>query len=202
MPISNSLITNNIDPGSDCDAWRIVRTSAFFKDQFRLDFAEKEIMASYKLALDCLYEAMKNSLPERTHVFIQVLRSGDYTIPFLFACRHLLELSLKACLESNDGRTRTGHSIGQLWHDVKALEEFNSTQYEDLISLCVMLDDDGCHLRYAKKKDGSEYQNKPYFIDYEATYRSASDLYSELVRICESKSTQKTAYKNSEESAS
>ncbi len=36
------------------------KSSSFFKEDSRLQFAEKELLESYKLALDCLYEKMKD----------------------------------------------------------------------------------------------------------------------------------------------
>ncbi len=57
----------------------------------------------------------------RTHItkkapkaFVKVLQFYSYTIPFLYICRHLLELSMKAYLERKTGKTFSGHFIKEL----------------------------------------------------------------------------------------
>lgn len=192
----NSLIREDLHYSPDHDLWRIVKSSSFFKEDSRLQFAEKELLESYKLALDCLYEKMKDDPLEgmmrlqygtnpyyekAPKAFVKVLQFYSYTIPFLYICRHLLELSMKAYLERKTGKTFSGHFIKELWEKIQNEDELNTEKYEDLVKLCILLDDDGCHLRYSKDKKGNEYANKPLFIKYKEVYLAASDLYRQLI---------------------
>lgn len=110
-------------------------------------------------------EALKaDNNPVSNH--IKVFRKGQVCMPFLFLCRHALELALKERLKIEGKANATGHKLRQLYNNLVETQPTIGTN-EDLALLVEVLDsidDDGCKLRYSKDKNGTEYQDKPVFI--------------------------------------
>lgn len=148
------------------------------KDEFRANYAEIELIESYRLALYKMCESIKTdwtlcTLPkiERINTFtepnIKVLSTYSLGIPFLFMARHLIELSLKYYLETKKDVTVTGHRISKLWAECKKeTPGLSNHGYDDFIDAISALDDDELNFRYTKDKNGKEYKNEPISIDY------------------------------------
>lgn len=172
------------------DRWILLRSSSFFKEESRLERAEVELVESYRLAFDKMYEAIKNDqllcnprIEEENSIVrphAMVFKTYSLGIPFIFLARHLVELSIKRFLEANGSTVETGHKISELWGKCKKKAPAFSA-YDDIIECLTMIDDDELHFRYVKDKNGKEYDNKPVFIDYTRVYRRARQLSMNLV---------------------
>ena len=177
----------------DWDKWLLLRFSAFLKDEFRANYAEIELIESYRLALYKMCESIKTdwtlcTLPkiERINTFtepnIKVLSTYSLGIPFLFMARHLIELSLKYYLETKKDVTVTGHRISKLWAECKKeTPGLSNHGYDDFIDAISALDDDELNFRYTKDKNGKEYKNEPISIDYRKIYFMTNQLSLVLV---------------------
>ena len=73
--------------------WDCVSISPFFKEEFRNKTAEKEIADAYLHSAECLYMCLhRENNPDNG---IKVFRMNQMCMPFLFLCRHTIELSIK-----------------------------------------------------------------------------------------------------------
>lgn len=187
---ANKYLRNKIDlSDGNWDRWILLRFSSFFKEEVRLERAEIELVESYRLALDKMYEAIKSDqlllnprIEEEdsiTRPHAMVFKTYSLGIPFIFIARHLIELSLKRFLEDGSS-VEAGHEISKLWTKCKKKSPAFST-YDDVIECLTMIDDNELHFRYAKDKNGKEYDNKPIFIDYVRFYRRVRELSVNLV---------------------
>jgi HEPN domain-containing protein len=188
---NNKHLSDKVDfRNNDWDHWILLRFSSFFKEELRLDQAEIELIESYRLALDKIYEAIKgdqllcnprieeeNSIA-RPHATI--FKTYSLGIPFLFLARHLVELSIKRFLETGSSSVETGHKISELWSKCKKKAPTFST-YDGIIKCLATIDDDELNFRYIKDKKGKEYDNRPAFINYVEVYRSVKQLSINLV---------------------
>lgn len=184
-------LRDNIDfEDKNLSHWLLMRFSSFFKEEIRLERAEIELIESYRLALDKIYDAIKSDqllcIPrvEEVHPIVRpyamVFKTYSLGIPFIFLARHLIELSLKNFLENDEGPIMTGHKISELWIACKRKDPSLSI-FDDLIECICIMDDDELHFRYAKGKNGKEYDNKPLFIEYAKIYQQTKSLSTNLV---------------------
>lgn len=174
----------------DRDRWMLLRFSSFFKEEVRLERAEIELIESYRLAFDKMYEAIKNDplscnprIEDENSIVrphAMVFKTYSLGIPFIFLARHLIELSIKRFLEANSSTIETGHKISKLWGKCKKKAPAFSA-YNEVIDCLTMVDDDELYFRYTKDKNGKEYENKPIFIDYNRIYSRVSQLSINLV---------------------
>ncbi len=187
----NKYLNDRVDFGSnDWDRWILLRFSSFFKEEVRLEQAEIELVESYRLALDRMYEAIKSDqllcnprIEEEDSIVrphAMVFKTYSLGIPFMFLARHLVELSIKRFLEANGSTVETGHKISELWEKCKKKAPVFSA-YDDVIECLTIIDDDELHFRYVKDTNGKEYDNKPIFIDYARIYRRSKQLSMNLV---------------------
>lgn len=188
---TNRYLKDTIDfSNADRDRWILLRFSSFFKEEVRLERAEIELIESYRLAFDKMYEAIKsdqlscnpriedeNSIV-RPHAM--VFKTYSLGIPFIFLARHLIELSIKRFLEANSFTIETGHKISKLWEKCKKKAPV-FLAYDEVIDCLTMIDDDELYFRYTKDKNGKEYDNKPIFIDYAKIYHRVNQLSINLV---------------------
>lgn len=172
------------------DHWILLRFSSFLKKEIRLERAEVELIESYRLALDKIYEAIRNDqllcnprIEEEDSIMrphAVVIKTYSLGIPFLFLARHLIELSLKRFLESQRDTIEIGHKISELWEKCIAIAP-GFKLFNNLIYCLTIVDDDELHFRYAKDKHGQEYDNKPVFIDYTKIYNQTKRLSINLI---------------------
>lgn len=187
----NRYLKDTIDFSNvDRDRWLLLRFSSFFKEEVRLERAEVELIESYRLAFNKMYEAIKNDQLScnpriedensivRPHAM--VFKTYSLGIPFIFLARHLIELSIKRFLEANSFTIETGHKISKLWEKCKKKAPV-FLAYDEVIDCLTMIDDDELYFRYTKDKNGKEYDNKPIFIDYAKIYHRVNQLSINLV---------------------
>jgi len=128
-----------------------------FKDEYKR--GNEELAYSYLNAAKCLYmDLQKQNHPDKK---LLVFRTGPLVIPFLFLCRHTIELAIKASLDKQKIIYGNTHSINDLL-------DLNNKKYDidlDFIKIWDCFDDKGMSLRYdfdLKTKD--EYIEKVFFI--------------------------------------
>ena len=187
----NRYLKDTIDFSSvDRDRWLLLRFSSFFKEEVRLERAEIELIESYRLAFDKMYEAIKSDqllcnprIEEENSIakpHAMILKTYSLGIPFIFLARHLIELSIKKFLEDNSSTIETGHKISKLWEKCKKKTPAFSA-YDEVIDCLTMIDDDELYFRYTKDNNGKEYDNKPIIIDYAKIYHRVNQLSINLV---------------------
>lgn len=188
---TNSYLKDTIDFSNiNRDRWILLRFSSFCKKEVRLERAEIELIESYRLAFDKMYEAIKNDqllcnprIEDENSIVrphAMVFKTYSLGIPFIFLARHLIELSIKKFLEANSSTIETGHKISKLWEKCKQKAPV-FLAYDELIDCLTMIDDDELYFRYTKDKNGKEYDNKPLFIDYTRIYHRVNQLSINLV---------------------
>lgn len=166
--------------------WDIVTSASIFKEEFKTDEAEKEVILGYANALNCIAD----SLLKQNHspVVIMTLRTNSLTIPFIFLARHTVELTLKYICRLLNIECKPRHGLITLWD--KIIERFNEynciekDNFDDIkIFICALeeLDCDGSHSRYSKDNKGKLYNDKPKFINVKNINNFIQDLFIKLV---------------------
>lgn len=166
--------------------WDIVTSASIFKDEFKPDEAEKEVILGYANALNCIAD----SLLKQNHSpgIIMTLCTNSLTIPFMFLARHTVELTLKYICRLLNIEYKPRHGLITLWDKiVEKFNEYNCIQNDNLddikIFICALeeLDCDGSHSRYSKDNKGNLYNNKPKFINVKNINNFIQDLFIKLV---------------------
>lgn len=169
--MNNKFIKDNIHlEKGEAYEWYLLNTSSLYKEEFRKDSSKKELIESYLNAAKNIYEQMTIS----THAYgaTYIFRSDTLSIPFLFLCRHTIELSLKYYLEKNNIKFQGNHDINKLFNKSK----INNDNFKQLIKAFKTLDKTGTMLRYSTDQDDNEYRNKPLFVKAEDILKTTRDL--------------------------
>lgn len=174
--------------------WDIVASSSIFKEEFKENEAEKEIILGYANALNCIADSLLKQ--NHSHAVIMTLRTNSLTIPFIFLARHTIELTLKYICRLLGVEYKPRHSLIELWD--KIIERFNqfdsiqNNELEDIkifIEILEELDCDGSHSRYSKDNTGKLYNEKPKFINVKNINNFIQDLFIKLVNSIKIKKT-------------
>ena len=174
----NRYIKEHYNVNEDSMEWALLKTSAFYKQELRKNHAEIEIIDSYICCMDIICNQIKNNFRRGIHV----LKTYSLCIPYIFICRHLIELILKRAIESKINEVKNGHIILNLWKDCKKIYNDNNLKYYDeLIETINMLDNNGEKFRYVKDTKGNEFENKPIFINVELIKTDIKKLRNELL---------------------
>lgn len=183
---SREMFVRDNFKGYISDEWDIVSPSTIFKDEYKNDESEKEVVLSYANALNCVTD----SLLKQNHSggAILMVRINSLAIPFIFLARHTVELALKYICRLLNIEYQSRHGLKILWDKIVAkLYEFDSKhdgKLEDIgifISVLEELDCDGSHSRYSKDKNGNLYNNKPKFINVKNINNFIQDRFIKLV---------------------
>lgn len=173
----NRYIKEHYNVHEDSMEWALLKTSAFYKEELRMNQAEIEIIDSYINCMDTICNQIKNDFREGMHI----LRNYSLCIPYIFICRHLIELILKRSIESSVNEVKKGHIILDLWRECKKIyNDKNLEYYDELIETIDMLDNNGEKYRYVKDKRGNEFENKPIFLNVELIKTDIKKLKNEL----------------------
>lgn len=166
----DSFIKDNLDLHSpDIFNWDMVSASSILKKEFKDCENEKEIINSYANAVN--YNA--NGIKEQNHPSAGVLnvRMNSLVVPFIFLCRHTVELILKYLRKSLGLNSPNKHSLMNLWNEIEQIIVTKDSSLKEAmeylrgyISVLEELDPDGVHSRYSKSPKGELYLNKPKFI--------------------------------------
>ncbi len=159
--------------------WDFISISPFFKEELRSKTSEKEIIDAYLHSAECLYMCFhKESNPREK---MKVFRMNQMCMPFLYLCRHTLELLIKAVLNSKQGNVKKIHKLQELWNELKNEVEINNADFDMLINVLNTIDDDGCKLRYANDGKGNNYNDKPCFIRADLILDTTKNIYNNLI---------------------
>lgn len=166
--------------------WDIIASSSIFKEEFKDNEAEKEVILSYANALNCIAD----SLLKQNHspAVVMTFRTNSLTIPFIFLARHTVELILKYICSLLIIEYKPRHSLIALWNKIiERFNDFNSIQNNELEDIKIFiealeeLDCDGSHSRYSKDKNGKLYNEKPKFINVKNINNFIQNLFVKLV---------------------
>lgn len=166
--------------------WDIIACSSIFKEEFKDNEAEKEVILSYANALNCI----ANSLLKQNHSpeVVMTFRTNSLTIPFIFLARHTVELTLKYICRLLSIGCRPKHNLIPLWDEIIAtFKKYNLIQDVSLENIKIFivaleeLDQDGSHSRYSKDNKGALYNNKPKFINVRTINNFIQDFFIKLV---------------------
>ena len=144
--------------------WECLTPTVFLKESVKTDITEKEMVMAYLRASELLYNGLLIDNNPTYH--IKVLRSNQICMPFLYVCRHSLELSIKLRIRFEIKKTVSGHKLSELYEKlISDLPELKTNiELSVLVEVLNEIDDDGCKLRYSKDKKDKIYQEKPTFI--------------------------------------
>ena len=174
----NKYIKSGIDVYTESKDWMLIKTSSFYKKECKKEKAEIEIIDSY---ISCM-ENLANIIRSEARDGMCILKIYSLCIPYLFVCRHSLELIIKRYIESKSDNVCKGHNISYLWSECKNINEDKKLNYyNELIKTMNHLDSDGTRFRYVKDKEGKEYENEPVFINYELIKEDIIKLKNDLL---------------------
>ncbi len=166
--------------------WDIVTSASIFKDEFKPDEAEKEVILGYANAINCIADSLLKQ--NHSSVVIMTLRTNSLTIPFIFLARHTVELTLKYICRLLNIEYKPRHGLITLWDKIiEIFNEYNcikNDNFDDIkIFICALeeLDCDGSHSRYSKDNKGNLYNDKPKFINVKNINNFIQDLFIKLV---------------------
>lgn len=144
--------------------WECLTPTIFLKESLKADIAEKEMIMAYLRAAELLCSGLLRDNNPLYHM--KVVRSNQICMPFLYVCRHSLELSIKFRIRFHIKKTVSGHKLSELYEKlISNIPELkNNIELSILIEVLNEIDDDGCKLRYSKDKKDNVYQEKPTFI--------------------------------------
>ncbi len=149
---------------SEISDWECLTPTVFLKQDVKEEASEKEIIFAYLRAAEILHSGLKNDNNPSYH--LKIIHSNQVCMPFLYICRHALELSIKYRLRLETQESITGHKLQELYNKltnaVPKLKRNNDLSL--LVEVLNEIDDDGCKLRYTKDKNNHIYHEKPTFI--------------------------------------
>lgn len=150
--------------------WECLNVYSFFKGDISKK-SELEIIQGYAKATNDLF----NCFYQDNHIFdghSAVFREDTQAYPFVFLCRHTLELLIKYLSSVFSIEYDASHKLEKLWQPVQQelKKKENGIKPEDMSNFNVLvkaiskLDPDGMQARYTKSKDNTMYKSKPVFI--------------------------------------
>lgn len=169
--------------------WDCISFSPFYKKKLQSQMAEKEILNAYLHSAECLYIAFycENNPAEKMKVF----RTNQMCMPFLFLCRHAIELSIKLFIKIKSKKVTKIHKLNELWKQLNAIIKIEDTDFSLLIEVLNKIDDDGCKLIYSNDGKGKEYNNEPCFVRADLILETTKKLCSHLLKQIELSSNKK-----------
>ena len=125
--MNNKFIRTQFDGmTSEVHEWDCLNFAVAYTEEFRKKENEKTIVRSYINAMRNLYDSLKKD--NHPTDGIMVFKNNDLCYPFLFMCRHSIELSLKFFLENNGNngnKVISGHNLKKLW------DKLNLNKYKE-----------------------------------------------------------------------
>lgn len=180
MFVTNELYNRNLYE------WDIVASSTLFKNEFKQEEADQEIILSYANALNCIAHSL--ILQNHNAEAIMLFRRNSLSIPFIFLARHTVELVLKYLCKCLSIKYIPQHKLMKLWEEIMGIlvknEDGNNDDLEDItifIGVLEELDCDGSRTRYSKSNSGELYNVKPKFINVEEINNFIQNVFVKLV---------------------
>ncbi len=157
----SKYIKDSIDFQSDSGKYVLLKPTSIFYENIKDILSENELIESYVSAVKCLANYIKGRLKPN----ISILDSSMPTTPFLFLCRHTIEIIIKRKLELNNIDIMNIHLLKDLWDILSQSCKEDLSSYNELILTFDKMDYNGQCFRYAKDTKGQYFENKPKFID-------------------------------------
>lgn len=165
----------NIAKG-EAKEWDLLSTSLLYKETIRKDEGKKELIYSYLTSSKEMYIIFKRKThPDKG---LTLILENPLCIPFLFLCRHTLELSLKYYMEHHNIKFNHEHSIKNLFKKT----DIESQDYSELIDAFDILDKTGTMLRYSVDNADNEFRNKPLFVKTDEIIIYVEELCKKLLK--------------------
>ena len=150
--------------------WECLNVYSFFKGDIRIK-SERELIRGYAKATNDIFL----SFYADNHIIeghTSVLREDTQAYPFVFLCRHTLELLIKHMSSVFSIEYDASHKLEKLWQPLQQelKKKENGIKPEDMSNFNVLvkaiskLDPNGMQARYTKSKDNTMYKSKPVFI--------------------------------------
>ncbi|MBQ2873230.1 MAG: hypothetical protein IJE89_04465 [Bacilli bacterium] len=171
--MNNKFIKKNFNGlTKEVHEWELVKLSTVFKPEYKQ--GNVEITRSYLNAAKKLYLALK--LESHPEPGMTTLKTDQLTMPFLYLCRHTIELAIKAVLDNNKITYGNIHNLNTLFLKLPISTKPND-DHKLLIEVLDLVDDKGMWLRYDKDlKLKKEYIEKPLFINSNEIIKTTEDL--------------------------
>lgn len=184
----SDIIRHQIDGlTSETLVWNIVELSPAMKPEFQMERAKYGVLHAYISAVKYL----ANDLICSTQApGMMILRENSLCIPFLFLCRHTIELALKNAIEKITDQYPKGHRIINLWKSFMNLisivtedEKEMLTSMENLVKALDEYDPDGSQSRYAMSNNKQLYHEDITFIKVDLIADYVGSFANQLERL-------------------
>ena len=93
--------------------WECLTPTVFLKEIVKADIAEKEMVMAYLRAAELLCCGLVRDNNLLYHM--KVVRSNQICMPYLYVCRHSLELAIKFRIRFKIKKTVSGHKLSELY---------------------------------------------------------------------------------------
>ena len=158
-------------------SWDIISITPLIKQEYKN--GNVELVFSYLNAS----KALLNCIREQNHLNgkVTLLRNGSIIIPFLFLCRHTLEITFKTVIERLGKTYGNTHNLNTLLSIINNLENFDE-DYIDLINIFDMIDGNGMWLKYYKDlKNKKDYIDKVIHINSDEVFNTTEKMVNYLL---------------------
>ncbi len=165
-----------------CFEWDPLVLASWYDQKFKKDKIDQEYLAAYLNASKDLQQA----LIARSHPFpgMTLLRDDQTCMPFLFSCRHLIEITIKYKLKNLGVSYKYNHGIASLWNKLKTVvgNDYNK-QFDELIKTFNYTDTNGVGLRFSHDQNDKYYGSEPVSINSSRIMNSTEELYNFIINI-------------------
>lgn len=161
--------------------WDSFTISSWYKDEEK----EKEIKLEYLNAYLNASKDIQKALYARTHINpgTTTYRNDQTCVPFLFLCRHLIELTIKYKLGELDINYSPNHKIKNLWKKlILGVKEYNP-RFDELIETLNYTDKEGLGLRYPYSNKKKLFDKGPVSIHSERIMKITEELYNFIMSL-------------------
>ena len=181
--MNNKYIKSQVDKDDSINDWDIIKVGTIFYKNYQ--HSSIDLVRSYLNAAKNIYSSFRKENHPRNGVALFL--DNQLSIPFLFLCRHTIELAIKVVLDSKKIHYENIHNLKTLFSKSNLLENLD-LDFISLIESLDMIDDKGMWLRYDKDlKTKDEYINKVFFMNATEIMSATEKLTKFLIDIAKSK---------------
>ena len=84
-------------------------------------------------------------------------------------------------LNKKQGKVKKIHKLKELWEELTKEINVKDNDFNMLIDVLNIIDDDGCKLRYSNDGKGNNYNEKPCFVRSDLILETTKNLYNFLI---------------------
>jgi|GEM_PF-3177172 len=178
--MDGKLFSDHIDLSSkECYECDFLMISSLYKEELKDQELEQEYLRSYLRAAKDL-QAINYRRSHPNNMPAMLIRKDQICIPFLFLCKHTLELAMKYKLKTIGAGYPAKHSLEKLWAQLKSHLEIDNAQYEELIKGLDKLDENYA-LRYSESKSGDKNKGEVITIHTQRIMATTEELFNLLI---------------------